>query len=1221
MHCALAKFKLVERYFTKKLSVLQAAKALEALIKATYGALFTHIVSTINMSIAVKLETMNISRVQELPRIGVLDIFGFESFDVNSYEQLCINYCNEALQQQFNKFVFKLEQREYEQEGIDWSFIEFPDNQDILDLIEKKRDGILSILDENCRLASCTDSTFCQAIYEKCKDHARFGATQAQKANLSFSIEHYAGTVTYSSANFLEKNKDELPQETTELLTSSSLGFLSYLGETLKKVDNEAGSSGDGLGTKKAPSSRNLTAANNSRRRNNSSILRNTVGSQFSNQLRELREKIDPTTPHYVRCLKPNDDLVPNQFEAHIIAEQLRCAGVLEAIRVSRVGFPHRYYHEQFIDRYGILTKKTKLRKRGKEFCSSLINLLIPQVSAMLSKQGSNTRTVSLGMQVGFGKVFLRTTVFDSLEFLRNKKLAQSAVVIQKYSRKFAAHYRYFIYKMAAVKIQSFFRQVCVHIQIRKIKEDAAATRIQSVWRTFMAETELMASRLIAHFCQAYWRGIAARKLYAIMHMEKQAKVVQRCWRGHCVRLPYRKTLKSIVLIQCRWRCKVARKVTRELRRESRSIRAIAAERDRFKEESERLRREVESLRFLKKDEESNHGSATEVERLKREVQRLQSVISHTQESTVSVASVATTAYSATRNDEKFGRKEYAGISWPRDTSGYESISDYRSPSLPKSICAPSNSSSTRSLSDCMMYSSHSMGFVPATSSPSTSLLDTDPEQEIEEFQLRNVSDSISSPSRIFHASISRSILRDDSDDVDDHKHRMKGELESEESKPPSSNYSTFPKLHQSIRDHDTSLMNEIIQRSEDPLVLVNAPNIDGQTALHVAVESSNLQAVEVLLEKCAVSNVQDFDGNSPLHLSAGNDIVKLLMEQGKSNPNIPNIDGICALHNFVEKLDVESVRLLLKYNAKVNVADNINWFTPLHMALLPFNRVDSLDTKGSRAMIVDLLCGDLLEFDMNEKDREGNTPLHYSAQLETPEATEIMSVILEKGADPKILNGRNQQALLLLCHNQNLRRSYDAFQECLNTLLSYGADPNHQSKSGCTPLHLCLYHQDIDSAIQLINHSAELHMIWNRPKSWIPNDDQIGFPSVLTLDMVLEEIAIHRLIAAITGPPKFAPMRPWCMQCKSPQNSSEKSIHCQHCGRHVCASCTRRALPPDFFPKSFDVCEASWVCLICEDILVSRKEDFSNSTSTTNPTSSLAVDDDECFSSRLHLI
>ena len=759
-----------------------------------------------------------------------------------------------------------------------------------------------------------------------------------------------------------------------------------------------------------------------------------------------------------------------------------------------------------------------------------------------------------------------------------------------------------------------------------------------------MAETELMASRLIAHFCQAYWRGTVARKLYAIMNMENQAKRVQRCWRGHRVMLQYRRALKCIISIQCCWRCKLARKGTKGLRRDARSIGAIAAERDRFKKESVRLRKEVESLRLSKEESESDHGSYDEVEILRREVQRLQTVIKQTQGS-------VSTAYSATGDDDTRSFKGYTRNSWLGNASGYECVGSYRSPSLPKSISAPSRSPLTRNASDIMPNSSHSIGFGQGASSPSTSLLDTDPQQEIAEYQLRNVSDSISSPSRIFHASMSSSIFRDDDDEGDENQHRMSQESKNGELKMPTSDSSEIAKLHCSIRDSDARLMNEIIDRSNDPLVLVNAANPDGRSALHVAVESHNLRAIRELLERSAVSNAQDNYGNTPLHLSTGINVCKLLLEQGKANPNIPNIDGICALHNTVERLDVGSVRLLLKHNAKVDIADNTNWCTPLHMALLPSDKVYILDSKpyeGSRAMIVDLLCGDLFEFDMNEKDREGNTPLHYCAQLETPDATEIMSVLLEKGADPKISNGRDQQPLLLLCHNEDLRRNYDAFQECLRTLLYYGADPNHQSKTGCTPLHLSLYHQDIDSAIQLISHSAELHMLWKRvslvtligmfyflsfvvhshrsllvqPKSWIPHGDQIGSSDVLALDMVSEETSIHRLLAAINGPPKWAPSRPWCMQCKSPQGSSERAFNCQHCGRHVCDSCTRRVLSPDFFPKPFDICEASWVCLVCEDILVSRKEDFSNSsTSITNPASSFVTCEDEFSSDRLHLI
>jgi len=826
--------------------------------------------------------------------------------------------------------------------------------------------------------------------------------------------------------------------------------------------------------------------------------------------------------------------------------------------------------------------------------------MLVPQVSESLGDQVGSTRTVSLGMQVGFSKVFLRTTVFDSLEFLRNNKLAHSAIVIQKYSRRFVAENRYIVYRIAALTIQCFVRRVDANRQIRKIKEDTAATQIQSVWRMFMAETELMASRLIAHFGQALWRGYLARKLFAILNMENQARVVQRCWRGHRVRLQYRKAINYVTSIQCCWRCKSARKTIRELRREARSLGVIAAERDRFKEESFRLRKEVETLRLSKGDAVSEVGSAAEVERLRQEVERLQTVIAQTQGST-------------NENSEVRSFRRQAGNSWAGNNSGYECASNY-SPSLPRSIYAPYYSPSVANASD-VMSSSHSIGYVPGVSSPSTSLLDTDPQHDIVDYQMRNVSDSISSPSRIFHASMSASMLRDDDDEMGEHQFGENKVFDV----TPSDSSNQIRTLHSSIRDGDMRLMIETIDRSNDSLVLVNAPNADGRTALHVAVESNNLQAIRELLKRNAVSNAQDYYGNTPLHLSSKIDVVKLLLEQGNANPNIPNIDGVCTLHNTVERLDVGSVRVLLKHNAKVDVADNISWFTPLHMALLPSSQVDtlgSMELEGSRAMIVDLLCGDLLDFNMNEKDREGNTPLHYCAQLETPDATEIMSLILEKGADPKIVNGRNQQALLLLCHNQDLRRSYEAFQECLYTLLHYGADPNHQSNTGCTPLHLSLYHQDVDSAIQLIGRSAELHMLWNRPTSWIPDADPIGSSSVLALDMVSEETSIHRLLAAINGPPKWAPNRPWCMQCKSREMPSDRPLHCQHCGRHICSNCTKRALSPDFFPKSFNIYEASWVCFVCEDILVSRKEEFSNSTGVTNPASSFTAEDD-----RLHLI
>jgi myosin-5 len=303
------------------LNVEQAIKAREALIKAVYGGAFDYIVEKVNKSIHKSKDVKNGAS------IGVLDIFGFETFASNNFEQLCINYTNEALQQQFNKYVFKLEQLEYEKEGILWKYIAFPDNQDVLDLIDMKHTGILAILDEQCIIPQSTDEKFTRYLYSKADTHKRFSASSAQRVRYKFSIEHYAGAVEYNTKNWLEKNKDQLPAKSAALLKNSSFNLLSHFRKHIRSDD----------------------------RNGRGSVITKSVGAQFSEQLKTLRKRIDITTPHYIRCLKPNDDLAPNTFEPKNIVEQLRCGGVLEAVRVSRAGYPTRYPHDVFFARYYIL--------------------------------------------------------------------------------------------------------------------------------------------------------------------------------------------------------------------------------------------------------------------------------------------------------------------------------------------------------------------------------------------------------------------------------------------------------------------------------------------------------------------------------------------------------------------------------------------------------------------------------------------------------------------------------------------------------------------------------------------------------------------------------------------------------------------------------------------------------------------------------------------------
>lgn len=357
----------VERSLTLK----KAEKGLEGLLKATYGALFAYLVRRINDSIAFAKEGEEGDGTSDWLRpmasIGVLDIFGFESFNTNSFEQICINYCNEALQQQFNAFVLKNEQEEYQREGIEWSFIEFPENQDVLDLIEKRSSGILSILDDQCRAPGTSDKSFALDIYKKCQDQPRFIATRKQTATLHFSVQHYAGPVEYTTAGFIEKNRDELPKEAIELLSHSMNPFVRTLADILD-------------GSPDADTNASATPFKSS------SVSRTTVGGQFRRQLRELRTKIDLTSPHYIRCLKPNDHLVPEHYDTAVVAEQLKCGGILEAVRVARAGFTQQYPHADFVRRYRTLAWK-EMSEKQKYRGAAVINAFGPNRTPAAAKK------------------------------------------------------------------------------------------------------------------------------------------------------------------------------------------------------------------------------------------------------------------------------------------------------------------------------------------------------------------------------------------------------------------------------------------------------------------------------------------------------------------------------------------------------------------------------------------------------------------------------------------------------------------------------------------------------------------------------------------------------------------------------------------------------------------------------------------------------------------
>lgn len=314
----------------------------------------------------------------------------------------------------------KNEQKEYEKEGIKWDFIDFSENQDVLDLIEKRGTGILSLLDDMCRAPGTTDRVFADTLYKQCKSSPCFSTDKKQAAVMKFAIQHYAGPVEYTADDFVEKNRDELPKESTEFLLKSPNEFVQELARIIEGSVNVAGGSSSDKGRKMA----------------------RTVGGQFKNQLKNLRLKIEKTSPSYIRCLKPNDLLVPSHFETPVVAEQLRCGGVLEAVRVARAGFPQHYPHDDFVRRYRPLVWREWKRKvigsssNKKAVCRNLIDNLFQKLQQLegaekKARGGSESHGesfVKLGMQMGKSKVFLRQREFEGLERQRGQEQQKAAI-------------------------------------------------------------------------------------------------------------------------------------------------------------------------------------------------------------------------------------------------------------------------------------------------------------------------------------------------------------------------------------------------------------------------------------------------------------------------------------------------------------------------------------------------------------------------------------------------------------------------------------------------------------------------------------------------------------------------------------------------------------------------------------------------------------------------
>ncbi|XP_042658534.1 myosin heavy chain, skeletal muscle, adult-like isoform X2 [Tyto alba] len=398
--------KVGNEFVTKGQTVEQVNNAVGALAKAVFEKMFLWMVIRINQQLDTKQPRQYF--------IGVLDIAGFEIFDFNSFEQLCINFTNEKLQQFFNHHMFVLEQEEYKKEGIEWEFIDFGmDLAACIELIEKPM-GIFSILEEECMFPKATDTSFKNKLYDQHlgkSNNFQKPKPAKGKAEAHFSLVHYAGTVDYNISGWLEKNKDPLNETVIGLYQKSSLKTLALLFANYGGADAEGGGGKKG-GKKKGSSFQ-------------------TVSALFRENLNKLMTNLRSTHPHFVRCIIPNETKTPGAMEHELVLHQLRCNGVLEGIRICRKGFPSRVLYADFKQRYRVLNASA-----------------IPEGQFMDSKKASEKLLGSIDVdhtQYRFGhtKVFFKAGLIGLLEEMRDEKLAEIMTMTQARCRGFLMRVEY----------------------------------------------------------------------------------------------------------------------------------------------------------------------------------------------------------------------------------------------------------------------------------------------------------------------------------------------------------------------------------------------------------------------------------------------------------------------------------------------------------------------------------------------------------------------------------------------------------------------------------------------------------------------------------------------------------------------------------------------------------------------------------------------------------
>uniref|UniRef100_A0A670IHA4 Myosin VIIB n=1 Tax=Podarcis muralis TaxID=64176 RepID=A0A670IHA4_PODMU len=481
------------------LSVAQAADVRDAFVKGIYGLLFLWIVNKINTAI---YNPPSQGHKKTCRSIGLLDIFGFENFTTNSFEQLCINFANEHLQQFFVAHVFKLEQEEYLAEHITWNHIDFTDNCTALEVIALKPMNIVSLIDEESRFPKGTDTTMLHKINNHhCRSKIYIPPRSVH--DTVFGINHFAGVVYYQSKGFLEKNRDMLSSDILQLVHSSKNKFLRQVFQ---------------VETPGSDTTKRLS----------------TLGGQFKQSLEQLMKILSNCQPYFIRCIKPNDYKRPMLFDRELCIRQLRYSGMMETIRIRKAGYPIRYGFAEFFERYRVLQPMSSREQNDARQCCIYI------CEKVIGKDDE--------WKIGRTKVFLKDYHDTVLEVQRDKALTEKAILIQKVLRGFKERKQFLRQRRCAVVIQTAWRGYCCRKNFKMIM--LGFERLQALFRSRQLVKQYEAARASVIKFQALCRGYLMRQKTA--EQLKAVCVIQAYARGMFARRSFQRMKREQLKLEAR---------------------------------------------------------------------------------------------------------------------------------------------------------------------------------------------------------------------------------------------------------------------------------------------------------------------------------------------------------------------------------------------------------------------------------------------------------------------------------------------------------------------------------------------------------------------------------------------------------------------------------------------------------------------------------------------